>query len=762
MAANRREGTHVNVVTRLVLLVLSAISVTPAVLFAGSPDEASLPFTSEDRNYWALQPVVRPEVPEVKNTGWVRNPIDAFILARLEEIGLAPAPEADRDTLARRASFDVVGLPPTSEATARFESDRSPQAFDRLVDGLLASPHYGEAWARHWLDLVRYAETDGFKADVTRPSAWRYRDWVVRSLNHDKPYDRFVTEQIAGDEIAPDDPDALIATGFLRHWPYEDNQAHVEQQWHEILNDITDVTGQVFLGVTVGCARCHDHKYDPLLQKDYYRLQAFFAALDPREGLVIADAAEQAEYQRRLAEWENAVRHLRARMDALEGPHREDFLAARLGRFPKEVQAILAVDPAKRTPYQQQIASLAERQLVAPSAEMRKKMKGDAANEWDALRDELKKWADLRPQDLATALAVGDVGPSASPVSIPGKGDAVIEPGFLSILDARPAPIAEGIAGASTGRRTVLARWITSPDNPLAARVIVNRLWQIHFGRGLVATPSDFGRQGEPPTHPELLDWLASELVARGWCLKAMHRLMLTSATYRQASRVDSARSTDAMQLDPENKLLWKMRMRRLEGEELRDAILAASGELNLQVGGPSVHPELPEGLSARYAWDVTPDAAARNRRSIYVFLKRNLRYPLFEAFDMPDTHESCARRNVTTTAPQALLLMNGGMGLARAAAFAGRVLRESSGSDRARLRRAYQIAYGRDAGRDELQAAEAFLDEQTALTRGRVEAGEKVALPAHAPLPTDAARSAALVDFCHVLLNSNEFVYVD
>ena len=765
---HRQVNTRATARIKPVLVLVFAFFANSSALLADTPGDSALPFTSDDRNYWMLQPVVRPEVPEVQDAEWVRNPIDAFILARLEEKGLSPAPEADRNTLLRRASFDLLGLPPTSQESDAFLADASTEVYEHRIDSFLASPHYGEAWARHWLDLVRYAETDGFKADVTRPGAWRYRDWVIKSLNDDKPYDRFVTEQIAGDEMAPNSHEALIATGFLRHGPYEDNQAHVEQQWHSILNDVTNVTGQVFLGVTIGCARCHDHKYDPILQKDYYRLQAFFAALDPRAGVPIAGADEQARYQSRFAEWEESTREVRARMEALEAPHREKFLAARLGRFPKEVQAILALEPAERTPYQAQIAALARRQLVATPSAMRKLMKGEEGNRWDALREELEKWDDLRPETMPVALAVRDIGPKASPVRIPGNSDkdgsnSGIEPGFLSILDPRPAEIdGKTTNRTSTGRRTALARWITRPENPLTARVMVNRLWQFHFGRGLVATPNDFGRQGGPPTHPELLDWLASEFVASGWSLKAMHRLMVTSATYRQVSRVDSSHQSAEARVDPENKLLWKMRMRRLEGEELRDAILATSGELNLEVGGPSIYPDLPPGLSARYAWKASADLAERNRRSIYIFLKRNLRYPLFEAFDMPDTHESCARRNVTTTAPQALLLLNGRMGLERAAAFTGRLLRESSGSDRARIRRAYRLAFNRSVSENEIIEAEAFLDAQTKLISGRMEAGERVTLPRGTTVASDSARSAALVDFCHVLMNSNEFIYVD
>ncbi len=741
---------------------------------AGEPKPAA--FSDKGRAYWLFQPVRRPSAPRVRDVAWVRGAIDAFVLARLEAAGIEPAPQADRRTLIRRACFDLHGLPPTAEQVDEFLADRRPDAYERLIDRLLASPHYGERWARHWLDLVRYAESDGYNQDAERPHAWRYRDWVIAALNADKPYDRFIAEQVAGDELAPDDAAALVATGFLRHWPYEYNQRNVPQQRMHILNDLTDVSGQVFLGLTIGCARCHDHKFDPILQRDYFRLQAFFAPLADRD-VVAAPPAQRRDHARRLAAWQAATRDIREQLDRLEAPYRERERRQRMSVFPKETQTIIDKPDAQRSPWEKQIAGLAEKQLVIAPADCEKLLKGDDRQRWDALRKELAQFAALRPTDLPVVMTVADVGSEAPPTVVPGSGEGntrgdAVEPGFLSILDGSPAKLSPKAQG--TGRRTALARWLTAADNPLVARVMVNRLWHHHFRRGLVGTPSDLGRQGEVLTHPELLDWLASELVASGWSLKHVHRLMMTSATYRQASA--SPPSATARARDPDNKLLWRMRSGRLEAEAIRDSLLAASGELNPSLGGPSVYPELPAAISARHEWKPTASAAERNRRTVYLFVKRNLMHPLLESFDMPDPHESCARRQVTTTAPQALALLNGEWALDRAAAMAGQVLHEMQGrsagdsDEEARLlaktgllvAQAYRRAFLRPASADELALGARFLDRQSAIISRRLAAGQPVRSPVEAGPAADRARAAALVDLCHALLNANEFVYLD
>jgi hypothetical protein len=714
---------------------------------------------------WAYRTPIRPKIPAVKNKDWVRNPLDAFILARLEEEGLSPASEVPPEQLIRRLSFDLTGLPPTPEEVERFVKDKTPGAYERLVDRLLASPHYGERWAMYWLDLVRYAESDGFKADDIRPAAWRYRDYVIGALNSDKPYDRFIREQLAGDELYPDDPDALLATAFNRHFPDEYNARNLEQRRQEILNDITDTTGQVFMGLTFGCARCHDHKFDPIPQKDYYRLQAFFAAFWPRDDLLVARKHELASYQKQQQEWEAKTAELRQELRTMEEPYRQRIAASNKRKFAKNLQDAYDTPCDQRTPVQQQLASMLAKQLVVTQQEMSKAMKPEVRKQWQDVAKHMADFDRLKPQSPPIALGITDVGPVAPPTYFLQRGEwrkkgEEVSPGFLSIIDAKPVTIPAPAPGAkTTGRRSVLAQWLTHPDHPLTARVMVNRLWQHHFGRGIVATPSDFGEQGEPATHPELLDWLAREFVERDWSLKAMHRLMVTSATYRQSSRHDAA----AAKVDPDNHLLWRMNRRRLEGEALRDAMLSVSGLLNLKAGGPSIFPELPAEVSVpRGGWPVTKDSRERNRRSVYIFVKRNLRYPLFAAFDAPDSNETCARRHVSTNAPQALMLLNSKITLDLARAFAGRVLRETSAEPAKLVERTYRLALGRAPDSAEAKLSLEFLDKQVSVIRQRLAAKAPVALPEAAPPGTEPAFGAAVVDLCQVLMNVNEFLYVD
>jgi hypothetical protein len=734
-----------------------------ALLARAAPAADKAPATPPTKP-WALQTPARPPLPNVKDCSWVRNPIDAFILAKLEENGLTPAPEADRVTLLRRVTFDLTGLPPTPDEVDAFVNDRTADAYGRLVDRLLASPRHGERWALFWLDLVRFAESDGFKADDPRPFAWRYRDYVIRSFNQDKPYDRFVREQLAGDELYPDDPDALVATGFNRHFPDEYNAVNLEQRRQEILNDMTDTTAQVFLGLTLGCARCHDHKFDPISQEDYYRIQAFFAAYQPAD--VPAGKHEEMEhYREQMREWEEKTAELRQRMAELEEPYRKQFAAKRRSRFPKEYADLLDIPPEQRDPLQTQIASMVQKQVQSTDDEVIKAMKPEVKKQWQDLGKEMAEYAHLKPPAPPTALTLTDVGPTAPATYLLKRGDwrnkdREITPGFLSAIDDRTAAIQAPTAEAkTTGRRTVLANWLTQTDQPLTARVMMNRLWQQHFGRGIVATPGDFGVQGESPTHPELLDWLAREFVERGWSLKTMHRLLVTSATYRQAGRTNAA----ASRVDPENRLLWRANRRRLEGEALRDALLSVSGTLNPREGGASVFPELPPELAVgKGSWPVSNDPAERNRRSVYVFVKRNLRYPLFSTFDAPDGNETCSRRYATTTAPQALMLLNSKLVFDQARAFAGRVLREAGPQPEQVTDRAVRLALGRAPADDEREALLAFLTKQTETLRPRLGTSNPPPAPAGAPPDVDPAQAAAVVDLCHVLLNLNEFLYVD
>ena len=721
-----------------------------------------LPFEKERLNHWAYKSVQKPTVPVVKQRKWVKTPVDAFILARLEASALFPAAPADKVTLLRRATFDLTGLPPTPEEIAAFLNDRTSKAFERVVDRLLASPRYGEKWARHWLDLARYAETDGFNGDHARPHIWRYRDYVIRAFNSDKPYDRFVKEQIAGDELWPDDPDALVATGFNRHFPDEWNARNLRQRRQEILNDITDTVGSVFLGTTYGCARCHDHKFDAVLQKDYYRLQAYFAAMRTKDDFVLASKKEQAEYAAKLALWEEKTKAIREQIAALETPAWKFFDEDALEKYPEEIDEVLTMSPAKRTPLQWAFYYMARWQYQFAPGENGKnieaRLKGADKEKWLALRRELAGYDAIKPAPLPFGSGITDIGREAPPHHVLKGGvydgyDGEVQPGVLSVIDPRPATITPCDNAPTTGRRTALANWLTDPKNPLVARVMVNRLWQHHFGRGIVGTPNDFGMQREPETHRELLDWLAATFVEQGWSLKKMHRLMMLSSAYQQATTFNE----QAAQTDPGNHSLWHFRRRRLTGEELRDAVLQVSGKLNLQMYGPSVYPEIPAELTG---WKRNESEDRQNRRSIYVYVKRKLRFPLFQAFDMPDTHESCGRRSVTTTAPQALNLLNDPALLRAAQAFAGRLGQQAGTLDQ-QLSLAYQLAYHRSPTAAQLQAARAFIQRQAVFARERLSAGAPLALPVPA-ITGDQAEAAALVDFCHALFNSNEFVYVN
>jgi hypothetical protein len=727
-------------------------------------------FTEQERQFWSLQKVTSVSPPAVRNRQWLRTPVDAFILDRLEAKRIGPAPPADRITLLRRAYLDLIGLPPAPDAVAAFLADRSPDAFARVVDRLLATPQYGERWARHWLDLARYAESEGFKADETRPNAWRYRDYVINAFNSDKPYDRFVREQLAGDELWPRDPDARLATAFNRHYPDESNARNLLQRRQEILDDVTDTVGAVFLGLTYGCARCHNHKFDPILQKDYYRLQAFFANMRADDGIVLAPAHEVERHRVALAEWEEKSRAAREQLEAIEAPKRKELVDDFVTKYPSEIQTAIAKSPADRTPIEglmyykaRPYVDPASPEYVATSRAIGAALKGDARKAWQTAKAEVDAFADLYPADLPIGTGIVDAGREAPPthtlrLGVYDRKVEPVEPGFLTILAPGPAAITAPAGGESTGRRTALANWIASPENPLTARVMVNRIWNYHFGRGLVATPSNFGAAGERPTHPELLDWLAGEFVRQGWSVKAMHRLIMNSNVYRQASVVDAPAAAES---DPQNTLWWHFPRHRLEGEVIRDAALAVAGELNPKMGGPSVFPELPPGMASRGGWK-TSDEADRNRRSVYVFVRRNTRYPMFEAFDLPDTHESCPRRDVTTSPIQALTMLNSAPAMEWAEGLAARVLEGSGDNREAQIAVAYRLAYSRPPTPEESKLAFDFLQRHRAIVAARARSGGKLAGMASLPAGVDAVDAATLVDFCHMLINSNEFVYIN
>ncbi len=731
---------------RCTLCRLLAVLLLPLpALRAGEAEQTERPFAAPKR----------PAVPAVQRRDWIRNPLDAFVLAGLEKAGLQPNPPADKITLLRRVTFDLTGLLPTPAQCDAFLADRSPDAYERLVERLLASPHFGERWAQHWLDVVRFAETDGFKVDRLRPEAWRYRDYVIRSFNNDLPYDRFLSQQLAGDELEPNNPDALIATGFYRLPHEEVNGSNYRMIRQDILDDITDVFGATFLGLTFGCARCHDHKFDPLTQKDYFRLQAFFAPLMQRDDLPLAPADERARYQRRLAEWEKATKEWRAQCEAMLAGPRKAIRQEVIDTFDSETQKAMTTPVSKRTPLQRQLAALASKQVERRASRAYRRL----SKEQRAIYDDLqKRIAEGKPEPLPVAMGVVNIDGEPPPTYRLATGNYLrprerVQPDFpeclTSVSDAsqkrREGP---ALLRSVANHRADLARWLCRADHPLTSRVIVNRLWQHHLGAGIVATPNDFGVQGEKPTHPQLLDYLATELIRQGWKLKAIHRLIVTSATYRQASSPNRNPKMDkALAADPSNKLLWHARVKRREAEAIRDAVLQASGQLNPRMGGPSNCPQLPAAvMESKYAWDPDQRPTDRNRRSIYMLAKRNFVYPLFAAFDPPDRINSCPVRPVTITAPQALAMLNGEFSLTQARHLSGVLVADHGRAVAPLVRAAYRRIFSREPDAQEIAAAEKFLQRQARLIGA----------------PSSPAFSDAVVDFCHALLNSAEFLNVE
>ncbi|MDB6139490.1 MAG: Planctomycete cytochrome [Verrucomicrobiaceae bacterium] len=692
--------------------------------------------TAEDRKWWAFQKVVEPKVPEVKKTGSglaaapLRNPIDNFVRAKLSESGLKPSLEASPVELVRRVTLDLTGLPPTPERVAQYVADCAAEAhakparpaYERLVDELLASPRYGERSAQHWLDLVRYAESDGYRLDSYRPNAWPYRDYVIKAMNDDKPYGQFVREQLAGDEIAPEDPNVLVATGYLRHTIYGYNERDAEGQWGNILNEVTDVTADVFLGLSVQCAHCHDHKFDPILQKDYYRLQAFFGNMTWAEDKVLATPEEKRRYDEQLKAYKEATKEPQKIIDAIIEPRIAKAQAHAMSIFPDEVKAMYDKPKEQRTPWEEQVVQLAWRQAEYERVRFKEeKLKEAEATALAKAREELVKFESLKPKPLLTALAVGETGTTGATMTYKTRkaGEVKTGPGFLTILDPDEAKIPEPSGNATTtGRRTVLANWMTDPTNPITWRVIVNRVWQHHFGRGITGTPSDLGHLGEKPTQPELLDWLTSQFIKGGGKMKDLHRLIVTSATYRQESRIEPQDEAAAspMLKDPEDRLLWRFPPQRLDAEQARDSALAASGELMEREAG--------EG-----------EAPASPCRAIYTKKLRNTPDAFLASLDQPAGFQSIPERQATTTATQSLLMINGDWPLERARAMALRLTKSKPADDASLVRTAYSLAYARDPRPDETKAATSFLKTQRAQ------------LKREAPPPPPAASPLAAAD---------------
>ncbi len=711
----------------LALLIASSLAVAMAV----AAEEPSPARPAAAPRAWAYTPVKTVPVPAVKQPKWVRTPLDAFVLAKLEAKGIQPSPEADRTTFIRRATLDAWGLIPAPEDVKAFVNDKSPQAHEKLVDRLLASPRYGERQARRWLDLTRYADSDGYNADGTRPNIWRYRDYVIEAFNQDKPIDRFIQEQIAGDELWPDRIEAQVATGFLRNFPDEINARDLNLKKQEVANDLTDTVSSVFLGTTVGCAQCHDHKTDRISQKEYYQLQALLVNASWRDDVPAVNGKALTDYQSKLAQWEKATKDIRDKQEALLKPIIDKAESDRLSGFVPETRTSITKPENERNAYDRWIYhrnlwTMTGRTRNAVNQLKTKDKEGFA--KYEALSAELKTFDALKPKDPGNISTMTELGAEAPPTHVLFKGiydrklDEV-QPGFPALLTDEK-PVIQPTA-TSSGRRTALARWLTSPNNPLTGRVFVNRQWAQFFGTGIVESLNDFGKTGTKPTHPELLDYLTGDFESNGWRVKRLQRQILLSSTYRQAS---AARSDTAA--DPENKLLWAFPRQRLEAEEIRDSLLAAAGLLEEKVGGPAVFPPIPVNLDNRNAWTTSENPHDHFRRSIYVFVRRNTPYPLLDTFDWANPQIVHQRREVTTTAPQALALINSDQVFEWSKALAGRVIKEAPGGEPAQLDRLYQILYARAPQPQEKARLLAFLDKQEAVTRQQLAKGKPLNTP--------------------------------
>jgi hypothetical protein len=745
--------------------------------------------------HWAFQPVKKPEIPKVTDPTPVRTPIDAFILSRLEKVGLKLAAPADRRILLRRAYLDLIGLPPTPEEQHRFLQDQSPIAFERVLDDLLSRPQYGERWARHWLDTVRYAESNGYERDGAKPSAWRYRDYVIDSLNQDKPYDRFLTEQLAGDEIDGSNAETQIATTFLRLGTWDDEPADPKVDRYDQLDDVLGTTATAFMGVTLRCARCHDHKFEPFTQEDYYRLLAVFEPLQrPRDSRdehdrLVGTRKELAAYQAALAKPQAEIADLEKKVQSLKDSIRERVLKSaedssesessptlRVGvapiptrsvseapspkRFslPANVVAAFRTDPAKRTQEQKGLTKRFSEQLEKEIDRAPAPQESVERKRWEDQIASIKK--DL-PKEPTRAYIWYEEGPKAPVTKIFRRGDPTrpkseVSPGLPVVLMDRqsspPHPLEK-----STGRRIWLTQWLTRPDNPLVARVIVNRIWQHHFGEGLVASANDFGVMGQKPVDQELLDWLASDFVANGWRMKRLHRMIMLSSVYQTASLYPTGEAKTGNGQDAKIAGLAHWQQRRLEAESVRDSILAVSGRVNLQMGGPSVFPPLPravlEGQSRPgEGWGKSTDNQA-SRRSVYIFVKRVLAVPELELLDTPDTTFSCEQRPVSTTGPQALTFLNGEFIQQQARYFAHRLLREAGNDPAAQIQRAFELALCRPPRPQEIAASLDFMGRQQKQIESEAPASKIAAKD---------ARQRALAAFCLVILNTNEFVFLN
>ena len=764
--------------------------VAAGAAYGPAASEAAWDYAEED--LWAFRPLQKTAPPEIADTEMkIRTPVDRFILEKLAEKNLPPGPRADKLTLLRRVTFDLTGLPPTPQEVREFLDDTDAGAYKKVVERLLASPRYGERWGRHWLDVTRYADTSGYSNDFERPTAWRYRDYVIRSFNADKPYDRFILEQIAGDEIFPDDPEAILATGFLRTGPWEHTGMAVAAVTRQLfLDDVTHHVGQTFLGLTLGCARCHDHKFDPIPTKDYYRMQAVFASTAfARRPLDFQPYEPTAGFAAGKKYYSDTIADLDRRMDLLHERGRVRLAAAK----GEEAAAKAASGALQRYLDKEEGETL---KLLRKQ----KTLHQGSAQRFNPIATAVssglvKAWNDI-PSGANSYMQKGDYANAQTHVLVGGDLQAPsdpVSPGALEAVARYSALPAADIPQTVSGRRRALAEWVADPRNPLTARVMVNRIWQYHFGRGIAANPNNFGKMGKKPTHPQLLDWLAAFFVEQGWSVKAVHRVILLSEAYRRSAEHPTPAALQ--QTDPENLYLARFSPRRLEAEEIRDSMLAVAGELSDSTGGPGTYPQINSDAarqprhaqgSLRPAYQPAPKRRDRNRRSIYSFQQRSLLDPMIEAFNGANPDLTCERRESSTVPTQAFALLNGEQSHDMALIMAQRVEAEADSPAR-RIARAFELAYGRSPADDELALA---LDHYAKMcehhaahpARPRGEeptivamitselTGEKYqfAQPRlkvdyeHNPHPSEATpETRALADIALALFNSNEFVYM-
>lgn len=763
------------------LALLSALFVT-----ALAAQEEGVPVPEVSQRWSPYETVQKTAIPAVSQPRWVRTPIDRFILAQLERQHLQPAAEADRVTFIRRATLDVWGLPPTPEEVKAFVADKSPGAYDTLVDRLLASPRFGERQARRWLDLARYADSAGFENDAARPNNWRYRDYVIAAFNQDKPFDRFIKEQIAGDELWPESQEANIATGYLAGYPDNSNSRDMVQRKYQIETDIADNVSETFLATTMACARCHNHKQDKISQKEYFQFQSIFAntVFDTKKALVKgSENVWDKDYVAQFVKYQAATKSLRDAQRQVLEPYKEASLQYQQSRYVTDTLAALqkpekeqnGLDKWIHFRWQAVTGGHGGAAYLKLAAETRAHPdhtpeKVAAWEEYQRLQKELRKLDDLKPASgsahytAAAELSATDIPPThVRFAGIHERPTESVQPGLPRLWGT--AALAIQPTAGSSGRRTALANWLADPANPLTARVYVNRVWAQYFDRGIIATAENFGRAGEKPTHPELLDWLASNFTEQGWSVKKLHRQILLSSVYRQSS----VERPEAIKVDPENKWLATYPRKRLEAEVIRDSLLYVAGVLNETVGGPSVLPpvgaadEGPVDENGNRLWPVSKAKADWNRRSIYIYSKRSLPYPMLQNFDPADPSKAHHKRDVTTTPLQALTLFNSPLVVHWSQSLAGRVINEAGANEHAQLDRLYQVIFSRLPSREERAALRAFLNKQEGILNTQTTEGRfSVAVPIGIANPgqLNPIRTAAFVDLVHSLVNTNEFVY--